>query len=389
MSDKPQSRPAWLAPLLAVALTLGLCVAVMEGALRLALNPSDFMQATLVEDPALGLRIAPGTTGHDALGFRNAQAPARSRVVAIGDSHTYGVSAPREGSWPQQLSARLGEPVYNMGLGGFGPLQYLHLARTTARSLEPKVVVVGLYFGNDIVDAYYLAHGRSQWHGWRRSASPTNDAPVAADEPPKRFGALRDWLSRHSMIYSVARATLAGALARRETAPATAAPASPDQRWAWQDPAAPATRTVFRPAIRLQAIDTERAAVAEGLLITERALTELQAEVSGQGARLLVVTIPTKERAYCAYLKATAASLPPAHARLCDVESRAHARLGDAMTRERIEHVDATPALEARIAAHAQLYPTDDDGHEVAAGYGVIAGVVAEALARPAPAMSR
>jgi lysophospholipase L1-like esterase len=386
MTDKPPSRPGWLAPVLAVALTLGLCVAVMEGALRLALNPSDFMQATLVEDPALGLRIAPGTTGHDALGFRNAKAPERSRVVAIGDSHTYGVSAPRDGSWPQQLSVRLGEPVYNMGLGGFGPLQYLHLARTTARSLEPKVVVVGLYFGNDIVDAYYLAHGRAQWHGWRRSAAPVNDAPAAAtDEPPKRFGALRDWLSRHSMIYSVTRATVTGALEKRAAPAAPAVPAVTDQRWAWQDPAAPATRTVFRPAVRLQAVDAARPAVAEGLLITERALTELQAEVSGQGARLLVVTIPTKERAYCAYLKSTSATLPPAHARLCDVESSIRARLADVMTRERIEHVDATPALEARIAAHAQLYPPDDDGHEVAAGYGVIAGVVADALSRPAP----
>ena len=383
MTDKPPNRSGWLAPVLAVALMLGLCVAIMEGALRLALNPSDFMQATLVDDPALGLRIAPGTTGHDALGFRNAKAPERSRIVAIGDSHTYGVSAPRDGSWPQQLSTRLGEPVYNMGLGGFGPLQYLHLARTTARNMEPKVVVVGLYFGNDIVDAYYLAHGRPHWHGWRRSAAPVNDAPAAAEEPPKRFGALRDWLSRHSMIYSVTRATVTGALARRAPPAQAAASAVTDQRWTWQDPAAPATRTVFKPAGRLQAVDPARPAVAEGLLITERALTELQAEVSGQGARLLVVTIPTKERAYCAYLKSTAATMPPAHARLCDVESNTRARLTDVLTRERIEHVDATPALEARIAAHAQLYPPDDDGHEVAAGYGVIAGVVADALAKP------
>lgn len=383
MSDKEHRRPGWLAPVLAVVLALGVGVAIMETVLRVALNPSDFMQATLVDDPALGVRIAPGTTGHDDLGFRNAQVPAKSRVVAIGDSHTYGVSAPRDGSWPQHLSRSLGEPVYNMGLGGFGPLQYLHLARTTARGLEPKVIVVGLYFGNDIVDAYYMAHGRPHWHAWRRSATPAPDTAAAADEPPKRFGALRDWLARHSMVYSVARATVAGFLSRGAAPQATAAAAPTDQRWAWQDPAAPATRTVFRPAVRLQAVDAERAAVAEGLQITERALAELQAEASAQGARLLVVTIPTKERAYCAYLKATSAPMPAAHARLCDVEARALARLGEAMTRERIEHVDATPALEQRIAAHERLYPADDDGHEVSAGYAVIAGVVAQALAKP------
>lgn len=387
MSVKEHSRPGWLAPVLVVALTLGIGVALMETVLRIALNPSDFMQATLVDDPALGLRIAPGTTGHDDLGFRNAKVPAKARVVAIGDSHTYGVSAPRDGSWPQHLSNRLGEPVYNMGLGGFGPLQYLHLARTTARGLEPKVIVVGLYFGNDIVDAYYLAHGRPHWHAWRRSATPAADAAATvADEPPKRFGALRDWLSRHSMIYSVTRATVAGALARGSAPQAAAASAPTDQRWAWQDPAAPATRTVFKPAGRLQALDPDRASVAEGFQITERALAELQTEASAQGARLVVVTIPTKERAYCAYLKATSAPMPAAHAQLCEVEARALARLTEVMARERIEHVDATPALEQRIAAHERLYPTDDDGHEVSAGYAVIAGVVAQALARPAPA---
>ena len=96
------------------------------------------------------------------------------------------------------------------------------------------------------------------------------------------------------MIYSVTRATVTGALARRAPPAQAAASAVTDQRWAWQDPAAPATRTVFKPAGRLQAVDPARPAVAEGLLITERALTELQAEVSGQGARLLVVTIPTR-----------------------------------------------------------------------------------------------
>jgi len=169
MEGIEQGRPGRMAALLTLAVALGIGVAAMEVGLRLALNPSDFMQATLVDDPVLGQRIAPGTSGHDALGYRNAQVPAKARVVAIGDSHTYGVSAPRDGSWPQQLSARLGEPVYNLGLGGFGPLQYLHLARTTARDLQPKVVVVGFYFGNDLLDAYYIAHGRPHWQAWRGS----------------------------------------------------------------------------------------------------------------------------------------------------------------------------------------------------------------------------
>ena len=40
----------------------------------------------MVADPILGHRIEPHTTGHDALGFRNAAAPARAHIVAIGES---------------------------------------------------------------------------------------------------------------------------------------------------------------------------------------------------------------------------------------------------------------------------------------------------------------
>lgn len=371
-----------LAPLLLLAVALGLGVALAEVGLRLALNPSDFLLATLQDDLALGHRIAPGTSGHDALGYRNAEVPATSRIVAIGDSHTYGVSAPRDGSWPSHLSSLLGEPVYNMGLGGFGPLQYLHLARTTARELKPKVIVVGYYFGNDLMDAYRLAHARPQWQSWRLSSGAAPDAAEseAAEEAPKRFKALRDWLSRHSMLYSVLRATVGQRFAVRERAQQVQV-STPDISWSWSDPAASATRTVFRPQSRLLAVDIERPEVAEGLQIGQKALAEIAAEVARQGARLLVVLIPTKERAYCRYLHATAASIPKSHAQLCDVESRVSAQLTRFLSEQRIEHVDATAALEAGVAAHVQLYPPDGDGHEVSAGYAVIANVVARALA--------
>lgn len=371
-----------LAPLLLLAVALGLSVGLAEVGLRLALNPSDFLLATLQDDPALGHRIAPGTSGHDALGYRNAEVPATSRIVAIGDSHTYGVSAPRDGSWPSHLSGLLAEPVYNMGLGGFGPLQYLHLARTTARDLKPKVIVVAYYFGNDLMDAYRLAHARPQWHAWRQSSGAASGAaePDATQEAPKRFKALRDWLSRHSMLYSVLRATVGQRFAAQERSEQVRASA-PDVSWSWSDPAAPATRTVFRPQGRLQAVDIDRPDVAEGLQIGQKALAETAAEAARQGARLLVVLIPTKERAYCSYLRATAASMPKSHAQLCDVESRVSTQLTRFLSEQRIEHADATPALEAGVAAHVQLYPPDGDGHEVSAGYAVIANVVARALA--------
>ena len=50
---------------------------------RFAVNPGDFLQATMTDDPVLGHRIRPHTTGHDALGFRNREVPERANIVAI------------------------------------------------------------------------------------------------------------------------------------------------------------------------------------------------------------------------------------------------------------------------------------------------------------------
>ena len=372
---------------LVVAATV-VAVALAEVGLRLAVSPVDFMQATLVEDPALGRRIQPLTTGHDALGFRNREVPQHADIVAIGDSNTYGVSAPREGSWPHQLSGLLGEPVYNMGLGGFGPLQYLYLAQVTAKPLRPRLWVVGVYFGNDLMDAYYVAHGQPYWHAWRQSAAGVGDAVgaqrVASEEPRKRFAALRDWLARKSMLYAVLRATVFQRLASQEREQIVRQ-SSPDARWAWADPANADVRTVFTPQGRLSALDLDDPRVREGLQISQRALAALQAEADQQGVRLLTVLIPTKERAYCAYLKAANADLPPSFAKLCDAESRAKAELVRMLQQQRVMHVDVTGVLEAQIAQHVQLYPTDSDGHLRAAGYGVVAKAIAQAVRQYAP----
>jgi len=299
-----------LVPLSLLLLSSAVAVLLAEGALRLVFNPSDFLHATLVDDPVLGHRIAPHSTGHDALGYRNAAVPPQVRVVAIGDSNTYGVSAPRDGSWPHQLSGLLGEPVYNMGLGGFGPLQYLQLTQTTARDMKPKVVVLGFYFGNDLMDAYLIAHGRPHWHAWRQSSAVPVDTAAAPDEEPKRrFQALRDWLSRNSLLYSVLRATVFQRFAVQEREQLVQR-SSPDMRWAWSDPARPEVRTVFTPHVRLSAVDLDRPVVREGLQISQRALAQTQAEAQRQGAQLLVLLIPTKERAYCRYLQGSGAQLP-------------------------------------------------------------------------------
>jgi lysophospholipase L1-like esterase len=390
MSRRDRIRAALrrLAPVGLVVLSSVVAVLLGEGASRLLVNPADLLSLEPLDDPILGVRIEPRVAGHDALGFRNHSVPARADIVVIGDSVTYGVSATSQASWPKQLGAILGEEVYNMGLLGYGPLQYLHLAQSTAKTLRPRLMIVGFYFGNDLMDAYYLAHGRAHWHAWRvssRAEEGTTAFDIAGQaERRKRFADLREWLSRNSVLYSLLRVTLFARLAGREQE--ELARRSPrDQRMLWSDPVNPAVRTIFTPRLRLSAVDLSIAAVREGMAISRKALGALKVETERQGVPLLIVLLPTKERVYCGHLRASGAQLPEAFVELCAAEARTSGELAEFLRERGIAYVDAAPALEARVRQRVPIYPTDTDGHPQAGGYRAIAEEVAAAVRRRYP----
>ena len=136
-----------------MAISMVVALLLCEGADRLVLSPVDYLSPTLVRDETLGIRLPPGSSGHDAWGFRNPRVPERADIVAVGDSHTYGNCARMAESWPSQVARISGQTVYNLGMGGYGPNQYFHLLKTRGLSLKPKVVVCGLYFGDDFDNA--------------------------------------------------------------------------------------------------------------------------------------------------------------------------------------------------------------------------------------------
>jgi lysophospholipase L1-like esterase len=104
----------------------------------------------------------------NAAGFRGGPLPGPKppgvyRIVALGDSFTFGFGVREDQAWPARLAAALnhrlhGTPrveVVNLGVPGTGPRDYLwHLAHT-GLALEPDMVVVGL-FANDVNDVYQL-----------------------------------------------------------------------------------------------------------------------------------------------------------------------------------------------------------------------------------------
>jgi len=92
------------------------------------------------------------TDGH---GFRNTWPwPETAEIVTLGDSVTFGHGVNDDQAWPAILAQSYPAiRVVNLGLSGAGPQQYLRVYETFGVQLRPKIVLVGLFVGNDFWDA--------------------------------------------------------------------------------------------------------------------------------------------------------------------------------------------------------------------------------------------
>ncbi|HVL18579.1 MAG TPA: hypothetical protein VM387_11300, partial [Gemmatimonadales bacterium] len=92
------------------------------------------------------------TTDRD--GFRNAgPSPDTAEVVAVGDSWTFAFGVDDSVAWPRLLADSL-QPVRvrNLGLIASGPGQYTPVLQRFGLSLHPRVVLYGVFPGNDLDD---------------------------------------------------------------------------------------------------------------------------------------------------------------------------------------------------------------------------------------------
>jgi lysophospholipase L1-like esterase len=130
-----------------------------------------------IQDPALGARMRPGYKGPDdrgvevelnSLGLRSPEIelpkPAgRFRVVAMGDSVTYGHLVGEEETYPRVLQRELvdrgveGAEVVNAGVLGYSTYQGAVLLERQIVSLEPDVVLFA-YMNNDRWDSDGKVH---------------------------------------------------------------------------------------------------------------------------------------------------------------------------------------------------------------------------------------
>ena len=83
---------------------------------------------------------------------------ARATVAVVGDSFSFGI-VPHHFHYTTVCErAMQGVRVHNLGYPGTGPGAYLHLVETQVLDLEPDLIVISLFVGNDINEA-------ARWQG--------------------------------------------------------------------------------------------------------------------------------------------------------------------------------------------------------------------------------
>ena len=168
-----------------------------------------------LEDARLSYVHRPGFSGRwdstwyeiDSHGWRGPEqeptfAPDEFRVIALGDSCTFGKGVVEADTWPRQLEALLREElgpemrplVFNLGVNGYSMWQYERLLEQAAPLLRPHLVIVG-YNVNDydsvaskadkLVFSAPPPRKDDSKRKPRQEPPPSEEpSPSAADQPP-------------------------------------------------------------------------------------------------------------------------------------------------------------------------------------------------------------
>lgn len=209
-----------LVPAITLAVSLVLSLAAAEILVRLArpqprlvIEPGGFY----IPDPPGRYRLSPGYRGNiynraeysneiriNQAGLRGPEIGSSSdeilRVLVVGDSFVFGVGVEDTDTFTALLPARLARhdraaaEGLNAGIPAFGVPDAESWFRRHGVALEPDIVVLAIFLGNDLVDA-----------------SPDREEILLVDGllvPSLSAGGIKAWLHRHSHLFVTVKSLL-------------------------------------------------------------------------------------------------------------------------------------------------------------------------------------
>jgi len=145
-----------------VATNIALTLLLAELSLRAfaAWSDSPFVVNAAVE----GYRLSPGrdygaglrgnALGYPGPEFQHDKRPGVYRIAALGDSFAIGPAVPFADNYLTLLERSVPRvEVYNFGVSGTGPREYLSILRRDVWTFQPDLVLVSVFVGNDITES--------------------------------------------------------------------------------------------------------------------------------------------------------------------------------------------------------------------------------------------
>lgn len=339
----------------------------------------------MIDDASLGHRPNPDFFDHDARGFRNAAVPDTVRVVALGDSFTYGVMVARDDAWPQRFEALTGISTYNMGVGGYGPA-HSYLLMDEAIELEPSLIVLGMYGGNDLFDCFGLVYNSDVLSELRSTDAHVLKSIKDSEEKSHQKSSeknsiftqksLQEALKKHSRLYGLLRAirnAVRGSMWKIEEPPwkkVKATVPKPGEAL-FETPGAKTMLTIER---RLYAINLDDVRIQEGRRICFDVIQRMNKIAKESGVQFVVALFPTKELAFKELLIESGldGGLDAIH-RVTGYEDDMWQAAKRFFQENGVLYVDTLPLLREMLQQGDQPYRVDSDMHFNPAGNRAVA----------------
>ena len=216
-----------------------------------------------------------------------------------------------------------------MAIGGWSPPQYLAIYEK-ALTLQPQAVVIGIYLGNDILEAFRVVYSHSYWENLRHRDISLEDAPTTPFPFPQSELLPLKVNDKDSMV--------------------------------------------FTPAGRLRTLDQSNRANKEGVRLILECMKQIALKAQATNTPTYFLLIPTKELVYKELITQYNKEIPQDMESLWEQEQVIHDLLvteGDKLKPTTI--LSTLPALRKSARQDLLTYPPDKDGHPLSQGYQVIA----------------